>query len=1211
MTQHTIHPIRLAALIFFAARLISAGITLHAQVPAYVSPDQLVGWYPLTGNANDESFQAHHGTAIGAAFDQDRFGNEGRALYLSGQNAFVRVGHQDAFNALPLTLSCWIKPSSGASLEAGGGPLISKGIGNGANTWHISTMRGGDNDDAVVPAYTVATADVSDNGCACGCTGVLEGQGDCGNAINYDGDVFDDAWHMITFSVDHSVGKLYVDGVLINEQAWAGSALEIFNTADVMIGAQQQALGPWSFYRGLIDDIGIWNRVLSDNEVMALYTGDALEVPCPGIEGASVTDLVGHWSFCGNADDSGPLQAHGTVQGATLVADGQGYTQSAYQFENNSISLPVPQELLSQDYTIHLEVSVSSYDGNPQTLFTCGGLHLYYDETIEGGTLNVLITGENGSIAHTIGQVNPAAWHTITLAQTQGYLMLYINGQFHNEGFYESDAPVSQGNALLLGQGVAGLNNLGGVVANVAVWQRFLDFDEVLALNDATGLIVYGCTDPSACNYDYQANVEDWSCIYPGSFCDDGNSNTISDMVDEWCNCQGIAGDWEVGCIDPSACNFDWMAVVDDGSCIYPGSACDDGDPSTEASYINWWCGCEAAVECDDPNAINYFPGATSNVECLYFYYIHTFYDINVNGVWESDEPALTDFPVSFSNVDTTLYSNSWGEVYFELPLQSDSLVGDPSVYEHWTPTTPLAVILDWGLNSGLWGFTPVINGANAWVSSIWNPIIHCDFGYDGGADVHNIGIEPLIVTAEFTFDSILSPTLPDPSIATVDSIGAGYFSFISDTLYSLEHFPAIVHIPSPGLEYLDMLFPITVTITAYDTSGQVVTTSTYNYEPWVACAYDPNDLTAYSGGHYDQNFVLADERILFRVRFQNTGNLPAEDVLIKDVLNPEVWDLDSFEPVSVHISNIEAEYFDTDIDLETGEVNFYLHDIYLPDSSVSQEASQGYVLFYVNTRADLSHGTVLHNTAEIYFDLNPPIITNTTLHTIYDCSTIQGPVGEMVLCSGSSLALSASQPYIDSYTWSINGSELSVDDQLTSWLTDGNHILVLQLTNALCNVNFEAEVVVHPATELEVISEDGLLIAGAGIQWQWYFEGEAIDATGIQLNPQEFGEYTVVATDANGCMASGTYLYEALGKDELQLAGVLIYPNPAETSATLVVPEGEWEATVTDCSGRLVARFASLNRMTQLDTAAWAPGVYTIRIGNTDSQQTSRLIIR
>ena len=68
---------------------------------------------------------------------------------------------------------------------------------------------------------------------------------------------------------------------------------------------------------------------------------------------------------------------------------------------------------------------------------------------------------------------------------------------------------------------------------------------------------VYGCTDINATNYDPNANVDDGSCILPGNTF----TITISDLADQ--------DDIEIlGCTNPSAINYDPNATVDDGSCL-------------------------------------------------------------------------------------------------------------------------------------------------------------------------------------------------------------------------------------------------------------------------------------------------------------------------------------------------------------------------------------------------------------------------------------------------------------------------------------------------------------------------------------------------------------------------------------------------------------------------------------------------------------------
>ena len=92
---------------------------------------------------------------------------------------------------------------------------------------------------------------------------------------------------------------------------------------------------------------------------------------------------------------------------------------------------------------------------------------------------------------------------------------------------------------------------------------------------------VYGCTDPTALNYDSTATVDDGSCIaivygctdstainyFPGANVDDGSCCLVA------------------GCTDPTASNYDPNACIDDGSCII-GTTC-SGSPITNLGVTN------------------------------------------------------------------------------------------------------------------------------------------------------------------------------------------------------------------------------------------------------------------------------------------------------------------------------------------------------------------------------------------------------------------------------------------------------------------------------------------------------------------------------------------------------------------------------------------------------------------------------------------------
>jgi len=77
---------------------------------------------------------------------------------------------------------------------------------------------------------------------------------------------------------------------------------------------------------------------------------------------------------------------------------------------------------------------------------------------------------------------------------------------------------------------------------------------------------VPGCTNEGACNYDALATADDGTCLVVGEACDDGDAETVLDVISEACNCAGVPA--VLGCTDDSACNYDPAANVNEG-CTY------------------------------------------------------------------------------------------------------------------------------------------------------------------------------------------------------------------------------------------------------------------------------------------------------------------------------------------------------------------------------------------------------------------------------------------------------------------------------------------------------------------------------------------------------------------------------------------------------------------------------------------------------------------
>ncbi len=139
--------------------------------------------------------------------------------------------------------------------------------------------------------------------------------------------------------------------------------------------------------------------------------------------------------------------------------------------------------------------------------------------------------------------------------------------------------------------------------------------------------------------------------------------------------------------------------------------------------------------------------------------------------------------------------------------------------------------------------------------------------------------------------------------------------------------------------------------------------------------SYDPNDKTGFPLGLGTTHDILPNQDIEYLIRFQNTGTDTAFTIVIRDTLQN---DFDLFSVRSgVSSNNYEFRMYGPRV------LEWTFNNIMLPDSNVNEPASHGFVKFTVKQNRDLPIGTLLENSAAIYFDFNPPIITNTYFHTI------------------------------------------------------------------------------------------------------------------------------------------------------------------------------------------------------------------------------------
>ena len=210
-----------------------------AQIPSYVPVNGLLSYYPFNGNGNDLSPFNNHLTNNGATPTADRFGNANAAYDFDGISSFLtRTNPSYTFNSTStFTVSFWYKRVNTASL---GIPIMHATTASGNFVWIFQLaslyMQFGTNKQgsAWIWAQSTTTTDV---------------------------------WTHIVMVYNAGQMTLYKDNVAAATGTFNHTAVSS-TTLPLLIG---KGVGGSHFY-GQIDDIGIWNRALSQCEINDLYT---------------------------------------------------------------------------------------------------------------------------------------------------------------------------------------------------------------------------------------------------------------------------------------------------------------------------------------------------------------------------------------------------------------------------------------------------------------------------------------------------------------------------------------------------------------------------------------------------------------------------------------------------------------------------------------------------------------------------------------------------------------------------------------------------------------------------------------------------------------------------------------------------------------------------------------------------------------------------
>jgi uncharacterized repeat protein (TIGR01451 family) len=220
--------------------------------------------------------------------------------------------------------------------------------------------------------------------------------------------------------------------------------------------------------------------------------------------------------------------------------------------------------------------------------------------------------------------------------------------------------------------------------------------------------------------------------------------------------------------------------------------------------------------------------------------------------------------------------------------------------------------------------------------------------------------------TLTFTKDTALS-IIDVPNGATITATGFTY-NFSNLLPYETRYVWVKLQVPTIPTVALGQLVTNSATITTL--LGDIVPlNNNSNLTQTIVGAYDPNDKQESHGGKILHSTFTSDDYLTYTIRFENTGTANAININVEDELDAEL------DETTLKMVAASADY---SLERVNRSLIWKFNGIDLPPSEPDTEIGHGYITFKIKPKTGYAIGDIIPNTAEIYFDFNPPIVTNT-----------------------------------------------------------------------------------------------------------------------------------------------------------------------------------------------------------------------------------------
>ena len=423
----------------------------------------------------------------------------------------------------------------------------------------------------------------------------------------------------------------------------------------------------------------------------------------------------------------------------------------------------------------------------------------------------------------------------------------------------------------------------------------------------------------------------------------------------------------------------------------------------------------------------------------------HCFFDINQNGNKDSNEVGINYFQVQAAPDEIASFTDTCGNFKFITELGSYTV--NYAETNNWHLTTSYTeynvnlTVNEPIIDSLFFGFYP-----DTFITNIRTKLIgsntRCDDINTLWLEYQNIGptmpngVIELVIDTQITFIS---------SSTTPDSIVSNSLFWHFDTLDYFEHKIINLTILMPDFNSIGDIIKNVTNIYTTDSTGQFVFTDTLSEV--LECSYDPNDKIVTPRGEGANGIISNTETLEYTVRFQNTGNAEAINIKIRDQIDE---DLD-IQTVQILASSHNVQVYTQ----QNNWLVFQFDSIMLPDSSASFLESQGFVKYSIRVSNTALPNAPIYNTANIYFDNNPAVVTNTTLNTVECYITPTAPSIETI-----DSVLSVTTPY--QVQWYVNDTIIFGATDTSYYTTMQGNYTVEVIDNNGCSSFSDAFVILN-----------------------------------------------------------------------------------------------------------------------------------------------------